>query len=55
VWINATSYLPVQMTTQLGAPGLTRTTFTWLKLDAANRALLVAPIPAGFRELPGAP
>ena len=47
LWVNATTYLPIQSTS---TGHLTeRTAFTWLPTTAANTAILEISIPAGFR------
>lgn len=49
LWVNATTYLPIQSTS---TGHLTeRTTFTWLPTTAANTAILKISIPAGFRHV----
>lgn len=49
LWVNATTYLPIQSTS---ANHLSeRTTFTWLPATAVNAAMLHVSIPAGFRQV----
>jgi hypothetical protein len=55
LWVDPTSYLPIQAITTLQSGGTDETTFTWLMPTSSNLALLQAPIPAGFTELPGPP
>jgi hypothetical protein len=55
LWVNPTSYLPIQAITTLRSGGTDETTFTWLMPISSNLVLLQAPIPAGFTELPGPP
>jgi hypothetical protein len=55
LWVDPTSYLPIQAITKLQSGGTDEATFTWLMATSSNLALLQAPIPAGFTELPGTP
>jgi hypothetical protein len=55
LWVDPTDYLPVQAITTVRGGGTDETTFTWLMPTPSNLALLQAPIPAGFTELPGPP
>jgi hypothetical protein len=49
LWVNATTYLPIQSTS---TGHLTeRTAFTWLPTTATNTATLKISIPGGFRQV----
>ena len=49
LWVDATTYLPVQSTT---SGHLTeKTVFAWLPATANNRAVLEVAVPAGFRHV----
>jgi uncharacterized membrane protein len=52
LWLDPSTLLPIQVRSQSG--GVTvKTTIQWLAPTAANRALLVAPTPAGFKKVNG--
>ena len=54
LWVNATTYLPIQSTSSGHLPE--QTTFTWLPATPTNVALLNVTVPAGFRQVaPPAP
>jgi hypothetical protein len=55
LWVDPASYLPIQVITRFRSGGTDEATFTWLMPTSSNLALLQAPIPAGFTELPGPP
>lgn len=49
LWVNATTYLPIQSTS---AGHLTEhTTFTWRPATASNTAILNVTVPAGFQQV----
>jgi hypothetical protein len=52
-WVNTSTYLPVRLTTvrRIGPP-VVQNDFEWLPPTAANQALLIAPIPRGFTQVP---
>jgi hypothetical protein len=52
-WVNTSTYLPVRLTTvrRIGPPVM-QDDFQWLPPTAANQALLIAPIPPGFTQVP---
>lgn len=53
LWVNATSYLPIQSTS---TEHLTeQTTFTWLPATAINTAILDVRVPAGFQRVAAPP
>jgi hypothetical protein len=53
LWVNATTYLPVQ-STSTGHVG-ERTLFTWLPATAASTAALKIAVPVGFQWVPAPP
>ncbi len=53
LWVNATTYLPIQSTS---TGHLTeQTTFTWLPVTAINAAILDVRVPAGFQRVAAPP
>lgn len=51
IWVDPTTYLPVQVT-QTSSAGALQTEFEWLPATQSNLALLNPPIPSGFAQLP---
>jgi hypothetical protein len=47
-WIDSTTYLPLRLTVKVNGRIVSQGEFHWLSATEANRALLNAPIPAGF-------
>ena len=50
IWVDPTSYLPLQSVTTEAGGGTSQTSFEWSTPDAADLAQLVAPVPAGFSQ-----
>lgn len=61
MWLDPSSYLPVQLTTTYttptnpGSTTSTTSTVSWLPATSANLAKLQGQIPSGFTHLPGPP
>lgn len=53
LWVNASTYLPIQSTSTGHLSELTR--FTWLPATAVNAAVLNVRVPAGFRQVAAPP
>ena len=53
VWVDPTTYLPVQSVTTMPGGGSSESSFKWLTPVAANLTQLDAPIPTGFTESSG--
>jgi hypothetical protein len=51
IWIDPTTYLPVQATDTSSA-ATAQVEFEWLQATQSNLALLSPPIPSGFTQLP---
>jgi len=51
IWVNASTYLPVRITT-IWPTYVQQEDTQWLPPTAANLAKLVPPIPAGFKHVP---
>src|ERR1700728_2998175 len=49
LWVNATTYLPIQSTSSGHLPE--QTTFTWLPATPTNAATFNIAVPAGFRRV----
>ncbi|MGH9074669.1 MAG: hypothetical protein ACRDZQ_11215 [Acidimicrobiales bacterium] len=52
LWIDASTYLPLQESVVNDNGVSFETTFRWLAPTATNLGLLQAPIPPGFRQVP---
>jgi hypothetical protein len=50
LWVNAHTYLPVQMIQRVGERGGVQDNWSYLKPTRANRALLRVPVPKGYQR-----
>jgi hypothetical protein len=50
LWVDPTTYLPIQSQQTIGSKGEDDTTYEWLEPDPANLAQLTVPVPSGFTQ-----
>jgi len=51
LWVNASTYLPVQETSVDIAGHVTNSTYTWLPNTTANTAVFNVTVPSGYQQL----